>query len=183
MTELLMTHPRVLKKLTTEIRNTFQRADQITMTNVNSCNYLLAVIEESLRIYPPSPAAHPRFVPRGGMTIDGQFVPEGVAVGITTYAIMHSSLNFKDPEDFIPERWTGEVAAFANDKREAAQAFSFGPRNCIGRNLAYVELKLVMARLLFHFDLENQTAPNWRDQRTYMIWVKKPLMVKLRPVQ
>jgi cytochrome P450 len=47
--------------------------------------------------------------------------------------------------------------------RDASQPFSYGPRNCIGRNLAYVEMKLIIARLVWTFDLENATGGTWFD--------------------
>lgn len=153
------------------------------MTRVNTCKYLSACLEEALRIYPPSPATHARYVPPGGMTIDGQYMPEGMAVGIAINAVCNSPLNFKDPEKFVPERWTGEDPAYKNDRIEAAQVFSLGPRNCIGRNLAYLEMRLVIAKLVWNFDLENSTPGDWRDQKIYMVWDKPPLMTKLKPVQ
>jgi cytochrome P450 len=44
----------------------------------------------------------------------------------------HSARNYKDPDKFVPERWLGD-AEYANDKRETWNAFSFGPRNCLGK--------------------------------------------------
>lgn len=177
-----MANPRTLQKLNDEIRGKFSTASEITMIGVNSCRYLSACLEESLRIYAPSPSTHPRYVPAGGMVIGGQPVPEGTAVGIAIHAIARSPLNFKDPDQFVPERWTGETPGYENDQRDAAQAFSMGPRNCIGRNLAYLEMRLVIAKLVWHFDLEDVTQGDWRDQKVYMVWEKGPLMVKLKPV-
>jgi len=183
VTYYLMTYPRTLKKLSDEIRGKFSSADEITMTSVNSCRYLSACLEEALRIYPPSPATHARYVPPGGATIDGHYVPEGTAVGIAINAICNSPLNFKNPLVFVPERWTGEDSMYADDHKDAAQVFSTGPRNCIGRNLAYLEMRLVIGKLIWHFDLENCTSANWRDQKIFMVWDKPPLMAKLTPVK
>jgi cytochrome P450 len=179
----LVTNPTTLKKLTTEIRTQFQHPTEITMASVNRCKYLFACIEETLRIYPASPATHQRYVPPGGMEINGRFVPEDTAVGIAIFAAANTTFNFKDPEKFVPERWTGEDPAYRDDKKEALQAFSFGPRNCIGRNLAYVEMKLILARLVWHFDLENCTEGDWRHQKIYLIWAKSPLMIRLMPAK
>lgn len=182
VTYYLMTYPRTLKRLTEEIRGKFSSPEEITMTSVNSCKYLFACLKEALRIYPPSPATHARYVPPGGLTIDGHYVPEDTAVGIAINAVCNSPLNFKNPDEFVPERWTGEDPAYKHDKKDAAQVFSIGPRNCIGRNLAYLEMRLVISRLVWHFDLEDCTPGNWRDQKVFMVWDKPPLMVKLKPV-
>jgi hypothetical protein len=44
-------------------------------------------------------------------------------------------------------------------------------------------MKLVMAKLLWHFDLEQRFPGNWGDQRAYLVWEKPPMMVKLKPVR
>ncbi|KAJ1337314.1 aspirochlorine biosynthesis cytochrome P450 monooxygenase [Microdochium nivale] len=192
ITYLLVQHPTQYERLTTEIRTMFTSAEEITMTSANKCRYLLAVIEEGLRVFPPSTTQHSRQVPAGGITLDGNFIPEGNLVGITTYAMMHSPDNWVNPETFAPERWLHENAGegelsrpaeYNADKKDSFQAFSYGARNCIGRNLAYAELKLVIARLLWEFDLEycGPKEDDWMDQQIYITWAKKPLMVKLHP--
>ncbi|OTA84957.1 hypothetical protein M434DRAFT_16235 [Hypoxylon sp. CO27-5] len=183
LTYLLTRNPRVLRTLNMEIRGAFQSPEEITIARVNRCKYLLACIEEALRFYPPSPQPHQRIVPLGGAVINGEYVPEGVAVSIPIYAACRSARNWSQPDCFIPERWMGEDPQFSGDKREASQPFSFGPRNCIGRNLAYVEMKIIIARLIWHFDIENATEGDWLDQKVYMIWEKAPLWIRLRPVQ
>lgn len=180
-TYLLLKNPEVHERLKAEIRTSFESEKEINSITVNSCKYLLAVIEEMFRFHPPSPAAHARYTPPGGMMLAGHFIPGGVAVGITTWAIAHSSLNFEHPEKFIPERWLGEKSIYDHDRRDAIQPFSTGPRNCIGRNLANLEMKMVLAKLIWRFDLEDCTPGNWLDQKIFMVWEKKPLLVKLHP--
>ena len=72
---------------------------------------------------------------------------------------------------------------FADDNRVALQPFSVGPRNCLGRNLAYAEMRLIHVTVLYNFylDLDAKTG-RWMDQKVYGIWEKKPLWVKLKPV-
>ncbi|KAI1391262.1 cytochrome P450 [Hypoxylon trugodes] len=183
LTYLLLKNPRVLQILTNEVRGAFSHPDEITIARVNKCRYLLACIEEALRIYPPSPQPHHRIIPPGGAMVNGEYLPEGVSVAIPIYAASRSPYNWSQPDSFIPERWLGEDPQFSNDKRDASQPFSFGPRNCIGRNLAYVEMKIIVARLMWHFDIENATEGDWLDQKVYLIWEKAPLWVKLHPVQ
>lgn len=49
--------------------------------------------------------------------------------------MFHSPRNFTDPDEFIPERWLDgeESRRFANDRVQAFQPFSVGPRNCLGK--------------------------------------------------
>lgn len=80
MTYLLLSSPAVLRKLTEEIRTTFKSEDDIDMTSVNQLTYMLACLNEALRMYPPVPAGLPRVVPRNGSKILGEYVPEKVSV-------------------------------------------------------------------------------------------------------
>ncbi|GAB7354526.1 hypothetical protein MBLNU459_g4991t1 [Dothideomycetes sp. NU459] len=106
-------------------------------------------------------------------------------VKVTQWATFRSESNFTKPNEFIPERWlenTDEKATFQDDKKYALQPFSVGPRNCLGRNLAYVEMRLLMAMLLWNFDLEvMEESKNWSDQKVYVLWEKPSLTVKLTP--
>jgi len=75
----LLTNPQTLEKLKREVRSTFQSEDEITIQRVSHLDYTLAVIEESLRMYPPVPIGLPRLVPDGGEDIEGIWVPGGVS--------------------------------------------------------------------------------------------------------
>ena len=99
---------------------------------------------------------------------------------MSQHAANHSPRNFTDADSYIPERWLGDPE-YASDDRDAIQPFSFGPRNCLGKNLAYHELRLLLAVTLWHFDLElQQESWEWTDQKVFLLWDKKPLMVKLK---
>ena len=126
----LVMNQKIMARLTTEIREKFVSAEEITMAGVNQCKYLMACIEETLRVQAPSPQTHPRYTPPEGTTIDGHYVPGGMAVGVPIYAACRSPVNFHNPDIFVPERWLGEDPAYAGDIREAAQIFSIGPRDC-----------------------------------------------------
>ena len=68
------------------------------------------------------------------------------------FATHISPLHFKNPREFHPERWLGD-AEYADDHFGAMEAFSVGPRNCLGKNLAWHEARLLLATLLLHFDV------------------------------
>ncbi len=115
----------------------------------------------------------------------------------------HSESNFEDPFNFKPERYS-EGSKSTHDKLDALQPFSIGPRNCVGQksvpliqgtsrwkaheltnnSLAYAEMRLILAKILFNFDLE-LADPNlkWMDQKVYTLWSKPELNVYLTPVR
>ncbi|KAI9665460.1 MAG: hypothetical protein M1831_001602 [Alyxoria varia] len=178
----MLKRPSVYERLTKEIRDKFSKEEDITFVSTGELTYLAAVLEEGLRIYPPVPVVLPRVVPEGGEEIEGKYVPGGTAVGVPQYATYHSTANFHLPEEFHPERFLPESEGgskeFANDNKDAFQPFSFGPRACLGRNLAYSEMKVILARLLFKFDLRlGDTDPNWHYQFAPLLWIKQPLNV------
>lgn len=119
-------------RLTEEVRGAFADEKEITMDGTTRLPYLRAVIDEGMRLYPPSPSTFPRFVPGKGEIIDGLWVPGGTAVGIHQLSAGRSESNFRRAEEFLPERWLGGEE-FAQEDRAAVQPFSYGPRNCIGQ--------------------------------------------------
>ena len=79
VTFFLLTNPEALKKLTAEIRSAFRSEDEINFVSVSALPYLLACLDEALRMYPPVPNGLPRTVPKGGATVAGHYVPEDVS--------------------------------------------------------------------------------------------------------
>ncbi|THH27801.1 hypothetical protein EUX98_g6398 [Antrodiella citrinella] len=117
--------------------------------------YLEAVVNEGLRMYSTIGIGLPRVVPEGGLTVAGYTLTEGTVVGVPVYAVHHdASVWGPDVDTFNPERWLVE------DKTTMLNAFapfSVGPRACVGRNLAMMELTTIIATLVhrYHFVLEH----------------------------
>ena len=74
----LLAHTEALAKLTDEVRATFVSVDEINNVKTAKMPYLNAVINESLRVYPPVPARFPRRTGKSGDTIDGHVIPGDV---------------------------------------------------------------------------------------------------------
>lgn len=83
-----------------------------------------------------------------------------------------SPANFAQPLAFAPERWLDDgPAEFKNDNKAAFQPFSVGTRNCIGRNLAYAEMNLILAKVLWQFDLDldAKRTGDWFGEFTHFL--------------
>ena len=78
-TYFLLKNPRTYAAAKDEVRKAFQAAEDITLTSTAQLPYLHAILEESLRLYPPVPLALPRVTPPEGDMIDGVFVPGNVS--------------------------------------------------------------------------------------------------------
>jgi len=183
----LIWNPDKYRKLVEEIRSSFKDESEVNYENLSKLTYLNACIEEGLRIHPPVPTGLLRTVPAGGDTIDEHFVPEGTSVAVSSWAAAHNPANFREPDSYIPERWLDKE--FDTDYKKAAQPFSLGPRGCIGRHLSYLEMRLILGRLLWNFDVESvDGAWQWnpegemKNMRAFMTWEKPDLNVKVRLV-
>ncbi|KAI6343283.1 hypothetical protein MCOR25_011149 [Pyricularia grisea] len=194
-TYFVCTHPEAYRRLIEEVRGGLPTEDHIKWENVRKLSYLEATIHEALRLYPPSPASQQRVVPRGGATIDGYFVPEGTTIAVPPWVSTHSAMHFHDPESFRPERWLGEDERYAKDDFNASLPFGTGPRVCIGRNLAYMEMQLITATLLWNYDIEldRENYPdvnsvwgldgNMKRMKIFHSMTKPDLWVKLNKVR
>ena len=168
--------PDAYTKVCAEVRRIFTSPDEIRNgPKLTSCIYLRACIEESLRMSPPVGGALWREVCKGGAKIDGQIIPKGYDVGVGIYAIQHNPLYYPDPFNYKPERWIvgGSTSKESVDlARSAFSAFSIGPVGCVGKNLAYLELMLTMARVMWTLDIKNMAkddmeAPKEKYLRNY----------------
>jgi averantin hydroxylase len=166
---MLLLHPSVMEKVIAELRQHFTSSDDIDLFTVSDLTYTLAVLQETMRIYPPVPTQAPRGVPQGGDTVGDRYIPEGTKITMCQYAVNHLESNFKYPDNFIPERFMGDPS-FVDDHFDAFQPFSVGARNCIGKTLAYAEMRLILARVLWEFEFElTKETGNWMDQKIYIL--------------
>ena len=190
VTYYLLQTPYAHERCVLEVRNAFSSSDEIDFKSASTrLPYMLACLEEALRLFPPVPIALPRKTLAGQTTpVAGLDIPPNTLVGVHQLSAYHSEHNFHDARAFHPERWLPEVyndpsSPFHNDRREAFKPFSDGPRNCIGRNLAYHEMRLVLANVLWSFDLglADGMAGWWaEEQKIFALWAKPPLMVEVR---
>ncbi|CAH0038772.1 unnamed protein product [Clonostachys solani] len=183
VTYLLGKHPDVLHKLAQEVRTSFQHEDEITIRGVQKLDYMLAVLNEALRMYPPVPGALPRKMNPDGGFISGHWVPGGTVIGIHHYAFYRNPNYYQLPDSFIPERWQDDLQ-FNSDAKKVFQPFSFGPRNCIGKNLAYAEMRLILARIIWNFDIRLAVdSEEWIERsKVFSLWSKPDLNAYLVPV-
>ena len=105
--------------------------------NFDKLPYLDAVVTEGLRCFPAIPMSLPRYVPPGGRTIDGFFLPGGATVSCQAYSVHKlDAAVFPDPEAFQPERWLAPKGDA--ERKKLFFAFANGGRGCVGKQ--YVSL-------------------------------------------
>ena len=187
VTNYLVREPAKLQTLVHEIRTTFRTEDDMNGTSLSRLPYLNAVLHEGMRLCPTISDGMRRTVPKGGASVAGYFLPEGTVVSIPQWATYQSPENFHLPTAFLPERWLPESSdsssPYCKDRKDAFNPFSLGPHNCPGKNVGYLELRLILARIVWNFDMSIPTEmnlPEWGEQKIYWFWDKKPTWIKLR---
>ncbi|KAB8235872.1 cytochrome P450 [Aspergillus alliaceus] len=188
LTYYLAQSPQARERLTDEIRGTFKTEADISMRTTATLPYLHACLEETMRVFPPAAETPPRVSP--GDFINGQYIPQGATIAVYQWATYHNEANFREPDSFIPERWLQEDhpfhdPSFQTDNKASFKPFSHGPRNCIAKVLSYAEMRFIMARIIWNFDIELQ--PGWErfiDRAlVFTVFIKQPLLVKLKPAK
>jgi cytochrome P450 len=193
---LLLSHPECYKRLRKEIETAYPPgSDPLDVSKHSDLPYLAACIQESLRLLPPAPVSGAREVPRGsgGTEIAGHFLPEGTQVWVPP-KVFHLNPSYFSPrtDEFVPDRWL-ESSDFDGDDAFSSQrdkfknepnaflAFSFGPANCAGRNLARQELMMIMSLLLQNFDFRFADGFDWeswpRKLKSFFVTIRPPIKV------
>ncbi|KAF7300871.1 Cytochrome P450 [Mycena kentingensis (nom. inval.)] len=121
-----------------------------THDQIKALPYLNAVIEEGLRLFATNAFGLPRVAGRDGFEMDGVWVPAGCEVSAPAYTIQRDPAIWgPDAEVYRPERWIEEGGG-ALKKRMLT--FGSGPRACIGKNLAYIQMQLALSTTLLRYE-------------------------------
>lgn len=126
-------------------------------------------LRESMRLWPVAGSAQRQL--RAPLQAAGLTLPAGASVRIP-FLTMFRSPCFKNPDSFLPDRWVN----IAPELDEMVVPFSLGVRNCLGQNLANLELRVVLARMLVRFSFEVAVPP----EPTYLLTLQPGgLMLKV----
>lgn len=146
-----------------------------TYEQLQKCTYLEAVIQETLRLYPPVTSLS-RYETDEDFTYKGYHFG-GCVIGINIYAMHRHPALWKNPEAFRPERFLDGSEENIADKWIP---FSRGPRNCIGKYFATMEAKLAVSAISIRFDSEC-VDPNETLAQAVLAFPFKGAKVKFRP--
>ncbi|KAL4897375.1 cytochrome P450 [Aspergillus ambiguus] len=186
----LLRNPSKHDKLVQEIRGSFNSEAEINGDTTRSLSYLHAVVMEGLRIAPPVPDGLRRRVPADGLVVAGCSVPSKTTVSTGCWVQFMNPRNFACPSEFVPERWlhakgaggTGGRTIIDTANQEAFYPFGLGSRRNFGEPLAWLELKLTLAKLLWNFDISippGKQLPAWPEQNVFWFWDVQPMEVSL----
>ncbi|KAM0872878.1 hypothetical protein ACQ4PT_038433 [Festuca glaucescens] len=159
---LLSSHPDVERRIRDEVAAVRARRAQGDLDNagfdldeLREMHYVHAAITESMRLYPPVPFN----------TLDAQVadvLPDGTAVGAGWFVAHNSyamgrmeSVWGADAREYRPERWLDPAeGTFRPESPFRYVAFHAGPRICLGKEMAYIQMKSIVSCVLEEFELE-----------------------------
>ncbi|THU96866.1 cytochrome P450 [Dendrothele bispora CBS 962.96] len=159
----------ILRRLRKELKDVWPDVNtKISYETLEKLPYLTAVIKESLRLSIGVPVGLLREIQPTSVQIMGYEIPRGTIVS-TGATFMHWNPDaFPDPHKFSPDRWLQDH----NRQLDSYLVpFSRGPRQCIGMNLAWCELYLVLGHFFRKIDLEVRDVSHQDMQNIFYYFV------------
>ncbi|OOG00108.1 hypothetical protein ASPCADRAFT_39900 [Aspergillus carbonarius ITEM 5010] len=159
---LLAQHPEALARIRQEHDQVFGQdpttAAQLLLEQpalLNQCSYTMAVIKETLRLYPP--AGTMRQGSDGLSLTDrhGNMYPlmDDISVVVLHQPIHHNPRVWPRAGEFLPERWLVDAGHELYPDPAAYRPFEQGPRNCIGQTLVNNEMRVVLVMTARTFEI------------------------------
>ncbi|EEC15440.1 cytochrome P450, putative [Ixodes scapularis] len=151
---------------------------EITATHIRQMKYIECCLKESLRLYPSFPVIGR--VLDEDVTMEGHVIPKGVMCFISIYSLHRNPKYFKDPEEFIPERFLSEEIKTRHPFSYIP--FSGGSKNCLGQKFAMLEMKLLLAKILLKCKIVSAEPLDRlnvayevivKDKRGNRVWIRR----------
>ena len=174
---LLSRSPSVARALNAELMHALHGRPP-KAADLERLQYVRIVVDESLRMYPPA-----WLLLRSSLEDDemrGCRIPKGSIIMMSPYLIHRHPSFWRDPECFLPERFSNWQA----ERRHplAYCPFGAGPRMCIGRTLAMMESRLILATVAQHYRLELVPGHKVAGQGLITLRPRYGLMVTAHPI-
>lgn len=174
---LMATHPAEEAKVLDELRS-LPHDTPPSAEALENLPYLDVVVREGLRLYPPAGFTRETIA---DMDIGGYRVGKGTEIFMFPYLTHRNPELFEDPERFWPERWLGD--GFRGKAPESCgwMPFSVGARNCVGSQLAKLEIKAALHALLSRYSFEPAPDDGDGPPKVVLYMTLVPNAVRLIP--
>ncbi|KAK7390171.1 hypothetical protein VNO78_25470 [Psophocarpus tetragonolobus] len=163
----LLKNPRVMKKVQEEIRNLGGEKNFLDEDDIQKFTYFKAVVKETLRLHLPATLLVPRET-NEPCIIEGYKIPAKTIVYVNAWAIHRDPKAWKNPDEFLPERFLDSTIDFRGQDFELIP-FGAGRRICPGVTMAVASLDLILANILNSFDWELPAGMRAEDIDTEML--------------
>jgi len=178
-------YKRLVSELDEKVGTLSQDLDLVDVPKhdqVKSLPYLSATIQEALRMFATNAFGLPRVVPPSAepLMLIGQRIPGGTELSVPAYTIQRDlDIWGEDAHQFRVERWLqdSEVEVKKGDPKYLL-TFGVGPRMCIGKNLAMMQLQLMIATILLRYKIE--LCDPEKDLEAIEGFMNKPVEVQIK---
>ncbi|ODN00223.1 Cytochrome P450 4C1 [Orchesella cincta] len=168
---MLAIHPELQEKVYQETLQVFGNDIQrpATLADLSRLPYMEQFIKETQRMFPVVPMVMRK---TGSEVVleEGCTVPAGTTVGVWSPGLHRDTRVFPNPEKFDPDHFSEE--ACKNMDQYAFNPYSGGLRNCIGKRLSVIQMKVILSRLLLHYKLVGANPNKMEDVR----WLPRVIM-------
>ncbi|PYH45513.1 cytochrome P450 [Aspergillus saccharolyticus JOP 1030-1] len=143
----------VVSRLQAELDAAIPADSQIAAHHqVKNLKFLRQCIDEGMRLHSTSAIGLPRIVTaQHGVSYGEHHFPEGTVLSVPSYSIHHDADVWgPDVEEFKPDRWLNLTPR----QKVCFNPFSYGPRACVGQNVAHMELALIVGTAFHRYDFK-----------------------------
>ncbi|XBI07241.1 hypothetical protein VPH35_135171 [Triticum aestivum] len=185
---LLCKNPRVEQRILDELApiaatKMLAAANDMVVFDVgelSSIVYLHAALCECLRLYPPVPFQHKAAV-AGDVLPSGHEMKAGDKILIYYYCMGRmEGVWGKDCMEFRPERWLADDGKVRYEPSYKFMAFNAGPRTCLGKEVAFTQMKVVAAAMLWNFAVEAVPGHVVEPKLSIILHMKNGLAVAVK---
>ncbi|KAF5281261.1 hypothetical protein FQA39_LY05147 [Lamprigera yunnana] len=175
----LCINKKIQEQLRTEINEATECSEELTYKIVQNIKYLDMVVSETLRQYPVVNFLHRRcikdyVVPSTGLKID-----RGTNIIVPVHGLHFDSNYYFNPKKYDPERFR-----YGNINPSMYVPFGIGPRNCIGKRFALLNMKFVIADLIqkYKVTLPPNTKNNLSFKTGHIVHATDEIEIVFEPV-
>nr|WET52760.1 cytochrome P450 86A286 [Callicarpa americana] len=189
---LVTLNPKVEEKILIELCSTLMESrggdtskwvdEPLGFEEIDRLMYLKAALSETLRLYPSVPEDS-KHVIADDVLPDGTFVPAGSNITYSIYSTGRMKFIWGDDcLEFKPERWLSEDGKkFESKDQFQFVAFNAGPRICLGKDLAYLQMKSIAAAVLLRHRLVVAPEHKVEQKMSLTLFMKDGLKVNVHP--
>ncbi|WJX16965.1 hypothetical protein P8452_06937 [Trifolium repens] len=179
---LVSTHPIVEAKIIQEIKDKCLTQEENFVTNLSmevldKLVYLHGAISEALRLYPPVPFEYKCAIKDDTLS-SGDHVSPNTKLIYSLYAMGRMEQIWRvDCLEFKPERWISDRGQIIKVPSYKFIAFNAGPRSCIGKDMSFVQMKMVAVALLWKFKIQVVEGHSVTPKTSILLRMKHGLKV------
>ncbi|XP_055518498.1 cholesterol side-chain cleavage enzyme, mitochondrial-like [Leucoraja erinacea] len=172
----LAKNPHIQENLRSEVVEANEKAGGDSLQMLKLLPLLRATLKETLRLHPVAITLQ-RYISED-IVLQNYHIPSGTLVQLGLYAMGRNAEVFSDPGRYNPERWlTPGKTNFRN------LSFGFGPRQCIGRRIAEMEMLIFLIHMLQNFKIETSRTTDVKATFDLILIPDKPIILALKPIK